>query len=54
MNDTPDATLPVYRNELVKVEFEDGIAWVYFNRPEKRNAMSPSLNREMEEVLDKL
>ena len=54
MNDTPDATLPVYRNELVKVEFEDGIAWVYFNRPEKRNAMCPNLNREMEEVLDKL
>ncbi|MCB1390514.1 MAG: p-hydroxycinnamoyl CoA hydratase/lyase [Rhodobacteraceae bacterium] len=48
------AEVPVYKNELVKVEFEDGIAWVYFNRPEKRNAMSPNLNREMEEVLDKL
>jgi trans-feruloyl-CoA hydratase/vanillin synthase len=31
----------------VLVEFEDGIAWVSFNRPEKRNAMSPDLNAEM-------
>ncbi len=38
----------------VKVEFEDGIAWVILNRPEKRNAMSPSLNREMIRVLDAL
>ncbi|WP_372604059.1 p-hydroxycinnamoyl CoA hydratase/lyase [Actibacterium sp.] len=48
------AGLPVYKNKTVKVEFEDGIAWVYFNRPDKRNAMSPELNLEMEEVLDKL
>lgn len=32
---------------LVLVEFEDGIAWVTMNRPEKRNAMSPALNEEM-------
>ena len=38
----------------VKVEFEDRIAWVVLNRPEKRNAMSPALNREMLEVLDAL
>jgi trans-feruloyl-CoA hydratase/vanillin synthase len=31
----------------VLVEFEDGIAWVTLNRPEKRNAMSPALNSEM-------
>ena len=31
----------------VKVEFKDRIAWVFLNRPEKRNAMSPALNREM-------
>lgn len=30
----------------VKVELESGIAWVTLNRPEKRNAMSPTLNRE--------
>ncbi|MEK1893364.1 MAG: p-hydroxycinnamoyl CoA hydratase/lyase [Rhizobium sp.] len=33
---------------------EAGIAWVSFNRPEKRNAMSPTLNRRMMEVLDEL
>jgi trans-feruloyl-CoA hydratase/vanillin synthase len=31
----------------VLVEFEGPIAWVYFNRPDKRNSMSPTLNREM-------
>ena len=40
--------------ENVLVEFEDGIAWVTLNRPAKRNAMSPALNREMLEVLDAL
>ena len=36
-------TLGNWKN--VKVEIEDGIAWVTMNRPEKRNAMSPTLNR---------
>jgi trans-feruloyl-CoA hydratase/vanillin synthase len=40
--------------ENVLVEFEDGIAWVSFNRPEKRNAMSPALNEEMLAVVSKL
>ena len=38
----------------VLVEFEDGIAWVSMNRPDKRNAMNPIMNREMNEVLDAL
>src|SRR5689334_17727584 len=38
----------------VRVEVEDPIGWVFFNRPEKRNAMSPTLNREMHEVLEAL
>ena len=38
----------------VLVDFEDGVAWVTLNRPEKRNAMSPALNREMLAVLDAL
>ena len=42
------------RFTTVKVEFNDGIAWVTLNRPEKRNAMSPTLNREMMDVLDQL
>lgn len=30
------------------------IAWVSFNRPDKRNCMSPKLNRQMARVLDEL
>ena len=36
----------------VDVKVEEGIAWVMFNRPDKRNAMSPTLNAEMLQVLD--
>jgi trans-feruloyl-CoA hydratase/vanillin synthase len=35
----------------VKVEIDAGIAWVELNRPEKRNAMNPTLNAEMVELL---
>ncbi|MCU6498978.1 p-hydroxycinnamoyl CoA hydratase/lyase [Rugamonas sp. A1-17] len=38
----------------VKVDITGGIAWVTLNRPEKRNAMSPTLNREMIDVLETL
>jgi trans-feruloyl-CoA hydratase/vanillin synthase len=38
----------------VAYEVKDGIAWVRFNRPEKRNCMSPKLNRQMARVLDEL
>jgi trans-feruloyl-CoA hydratase/vanillin synthase len=41
-------------NGVVAYDVEGGIAWVRFNRPEKRNAMSPTLNRDMMEVLDAL
>jgi feruloyl-CoA hydratase/lyase len=40
--------------ETVAVEREDGITWVVLNRPEKRNAMNPTMNREMVELLDEL
>jgi trans-feruloyl-CoA hydratase/vanillin synthase len=40
--------------QTVRVDFEGGVAWVMLNRPEKRNAMNPTLNREMHEVLDAL
>jgi trans-feruloyl-CoA hydratase/vanillin synthase len=33
--------------KTVLVEKEDGITWVIFNRPEKRNAMSPQLHFDM-------
>ncbi len=39
---------------LVAYEVEDRIAWVRFNRPDKRNCMSPELNRQMMDALDKL
>ena len=38
----------------VLVEFEDGIAWVTMNRPDKRNAISIELAKEMVEVVDAL
>ncbi|WP_455921178.1 p-hydroxycinnamoyl CoA hydratase/lyase [Pseudomonas putida] len=40
------------RWQTVAVSVDDGIAWVTLNRPEKRNAMSPTLNREMRDVLE--
>lgn len=39
---------------LVKVDIENGVAWVAFNRPEKRNCMNPALNARMHDVLDEL
>ena len=44
-NTTPDPVL---------VEFDNGIAFVTLNRPEKRNAMNPKLNIRMLEVLEEL
>ncbi len=41
-------------HDTIAYSIEDRIAWVKFNRPEKRNAMSPALNRRMMEVLDAL
>src|SRR5205807_8564946 len=41
-------------DETVAVEVREAIAWVKFNRPEKRNSMSPTLNRQMLRVLDDL
>jgi trans-feruloyl-CoA hydratase/vanillin synthase len=40
--------------DTVLVEFKDNVTWVTLNRPDKRNAMSPALNREMMDVLDAL
>ncbi|MCY4362128.1 MAG: p-hydroxycinnamoyl CoA hydratase/lyase [Gammaproteobacteria bacterium] len=37
--------------DTVVCEIENQIAWVRFNRPEKRNCMSPKLNRRMMRVL---
>ena len=41
--------------ECVKYEIDDeGIAWVTFNRPEKRNAMNPELHFNMQAVIAEL
>ena len=43
-----------YKYECVKVKVADGIAWACLNRPEKRNAMSPTLHYEMDDALARL
>lgn len=48
------AASPASAWSTVLVERDEGIAWVTMNRPDKRNAMSPTLNREMLEVLEEL
>ncbi|WP_333823932.1 p-hydroxycinnamoyl CoA hydratase/lyase [Pinisolibacter sp.] len=48
------STAPLPGGNTVKVELEDGIAWVRLARPEKRNAMSLEMAIEMNEVLDAL
>jgi trans-feruloyl-CoA hydratase/vanillin synthase len=40
--------------QTVKIEREDGITWVILNRPEKRNAMNPTMHFEMVDVLSEL
>ena len=45
---------PIPGGKLVLVEFQDQIAWVTMNRPEKRNAVSPALASEMLGVIEEL
>ena len=40
--------------ECIKVEKEGGVTWLIMNRPEKRNAMSPTLHFEMNDALGEL
>jgi trans-feruloyl-CoA hydratase/vanillin synthase len=48
--------MPGYESrwKTVKVDLDDGVAWITLYRPEKRNAMNPTLNTEMREVLEAL
>jgi trans-feruloyl-CoA hydratase/vanillin synthase len=48
------SSAPAPGGSTVLVEFDDGIAWVTMNRPEKRNAMSPALATEMLAVMNAL
>ncbi len=50
----PSQPDPRPEEETVKYEVIDGVAWVYFNRPDKRNCQSPKLNRQMGRVLNEL
>ena len=56
MNTATTAPAAAERAEAATVSFTvaEQIAWVKFNRPEKRNCMSPKLNRQMMRVLDEL
>jgi len=40
--------------ETLLVEKDKGVTWVTFNRPDKRNAMSPQFHLDMDAVLDEL
>src|SRR3546814_9207313 len=51
---TPSQPDPRPEEETVRYVIEDQIAWVYFNRPDKRNCMSPKLNRQMKRVIEEL
>jgi hypothetical protein len=42
------------KSDTASVHIADGIAWLSFNRPEKRNCMSPELNRRMFEILEEI
>ena len=42
------------RYETIEITKDKGITFVTLNRPDKRNAMSPQLHREMDEALDDL
>ena len=50
----PSQPDPRPEEETVRYDVVDGVAWVYFNRPDKRNCMSPKLNRRMLQVLNEL
>ena len=47
-------TIERAEQDTVAFEVRDGVAWVKFNRPEKRNSMSPKLNRQMLRVIEDL
>jgi trans-feruloyl-CoA hydratase/vanillin synthase len=40
------------RWKTIRAEVEEGVGWAILNRPEKRNAMSPTLNLEMRDLLE--
>jgi trans-feruloyl-CoA hydratase/vanillin synthase len=53
-NTKTEGGAPVPWGKTVVVEFEDGIAWVTMNRPEKKNAINVEMAQEMAQVIDAL
>jgi trans-feruloyl-CoA hydratase/vanillin synthase len=51
---SPSAAAERAEPDTVAYSVSERIAWVKFNRPEKRNCMSPKLNRQMLRILDEL
>src|SRR5690606_15019033 len=51
---TPSQPDPRPEEETVRYEIVDGVAWVYFNRTDKRNCISSNLNRQLGRVLIEL
>jgi feruloyl-CoA hydratase/lyase len=39
--------------QTIKVEENDGVMTIAFNRPEKKNCMSPQMHQEMNDILDR-
>jgi trans-feruloyl-CoA hydratase/vanillin synthase len=54
MNSQTTSTPERAEADTVAYTVTERIAWVKFNRPEKRNCMNPKLNRQMLRVLDEL
>ena len=50
----PSQPDPRPEEDTVRYTVEEGVAWVWFNRPDKRNCISPKLNRQMLRVLNEL
>ena len=40
--------------DVVKIEYDNGVAWVSLNRPDKPNCMNPTLNARMHSILDEV
>lgn len=40
--------------QTIRVEVTEGVAWLYLNRPEKKNAMNPTMHKELKQALDLL
>jgi len=54
MADNGGKQMTIGSYKTIKVGKDDGIAWLYMNRPGKRNAMNPRMHFDMDAVLPEL